>query len=310
MKPLSNLFSHLARPLDQWHRWQRRLPAYYFSGCKNMGDLLTHYLLIHLYTEELATHRPVQVYSRRLPHLLGVGSILHRATPASWVWGSGVIAPQYLPESIQAQQILALRGPISRKYLADHLALTLPQDLPLGDPGLLMPWCYPKRHPLPNAGTQHPAVRYRIGLIPHYVDADLTRRILAHIKTHLHTKERCLEDIVIIDIQQDPEPFIDQLLACNYLYSSSLHGLIMADAYGIPNHWLRLTDQIIGGSFKFMDYYATTLDPQQRPSCPQQPKDWLPLLRDPEFFCSVKPSHVDLKRLHAALYPALQQLLE
>ena len=36
--------------------------------------------------------------------------------------------------------------------------------------------------------------------------------------------------------------------------SSSLHGLIAADAYGIPNARINLTGRLVGGDFKFEDY--------------------------------------------------------
>jgi hypothetical protein len=38
--------------------------------------------------------------------------------------------------------------------------------------------------------------------------------------------------------------------------SSSLHGLIAADALGVPNAWIGLSDALRGGDFKFRDYYG------------------------------------------------------
>jgi hypothetical protein len=38
--------------------------------------------------------------------------------------------------------------------------------------------------------------------------------------------------------------------------SSSLHGLIVADSLGIPNVWLRLSPDVLGGDYKFKDYYS------------------------------------------------------
>jgi pyruvyltransferase len=51
-------------------------------------------------------------------------------------------------------------------------------------------------------------------------------------------------------------------MSCERIVSSSLHGLVIADAYGIPNAWLN-SDGGAGGSrpgggeFKFYDYFAS-----------------------------------------------------
>jgi pyruvyltransferase len=58
----------------------------------------------------------------------------------------------------------------------------------------------------------------------------------------------------IIDVASGITEFVRAVKSCEVLVSSSLHGLICADAYGVPNAWIQLSDQVIGGDFKFQDY--------------------------------------------------------
>ncbi|EOT7685901.1 hypothetical protein ACNH68_002276 [Escherichia coli] len=39
----------------------------------------------------------------------------------------------------------------------------------------------------------------------------------------------------------------------------------MADAYKIPNQRIVLSNNIVGGDFKFQDYYSTTTQPENKP---------------------------------------------
>ena len=72
------------------------------------------------------------------------------------------------------------------------------------------------------------------------------------------------EDVVVIDVRQKPEPVIREIARCETILSSSLHGLVTADSLGIPNGWLRLSDRVLGGGFKFRDYYSA-LDLERLP---------------------------------------------
>ena len=50
--------------------------------------------------------------------------------------------------------------------------------------------------------------------------------------------------------------FIDKIYSCKIVFSSSLHGIIVADAYHVPNVWVSFReDEHPDGNFKFHDYY-------------------------------------------------------
>ena len=63
-------------------------------------------------------------------------------------------------------------------------------------------------------------------------------------------------EVKFLDIFDGVESFISQLTECQFILSSSLHGLIMADSFGIPNQWMVLSDKVEGKNFKFYDYYS------------------------------------------------------
>jgi hypothetical protein len=63
--------------------------------------------------------------------------------------------------------------------------------------------------------------------------------------------------IKIINVTAGIYEFIDQLKECEYIISSSLHGLIAADAYGIPNHRVKISKLLLGGDFKYLDHYSS-----------------------------------------------------
>lgn len=47
-----------------------------------------------------------------------------------------------------------------------------------------------------------------------------------------------------LNVRNDPDQFLHAMKACEAIISSSLHGLIFAEALGIPNLWVTPTDRL------------------------------------------------------------------
>lgn len=159
--------------------------------------------------------------------LVSCGSIFHLCDHAwgGWFWGTGIIQDDHQFEFPNAQ-ICAVRGKLTAKRLG------IKKDIPLGDPLLL--W----------QGERRP--RYRLGIVPHYVDFS------DHELAKIAMKR---DDILVIDPLAPDAP--DRIATCEHILSSGLHGLVIADALGIPNQWMTFPEsKVVGHGFKFRDYYS------------------------------------------------------
>ena len=198
------------------------VPAYWWDGHPNFGDDLTPWLLPNYGV--LPIHR---VASRA--RLAGVGSILE-FLPADWsgvVWGSGLMHGE--PHPLKNARVLAVRGHLTRELVG------APDDVALGDPGILVGRLRPR-----------PERRWDVALVPH-----------GHHRSHapfLALAETAGYRVRVVNVHQTAERVVREIGASRAVVTTSLHGLVTADAYGIPAVWTTLEPPLGGGAFKFHDY--------------------------------------------------------
>lgn len=164
---------------------------------------------------------------------LVIGSTLHHADSNTIVWGSGFTSQGNIFQE-KPTKICAVRGSLSATLVRKQ-GIDCPDVY--GDPALLLPRFYQ-----PKVTT-----KYKLGIIPHFLDWDDPQ-----LKKFYHEP-----DILLINIKDSLKKVVQNICSCDKIVSSSLHGLIASDAYGIPSGWIRLSDKIPGKNFKFQDYFSS-----------------------------------------------------
>lgn len=206
---------------------------------QNWGDDLNLYLLSRISTRPLVFRRWFWI-ARLFPlrNYLCIGTILDArgySNPQSIVWGSGISGEN--KPMVKPAKIISVRGELSRAYCMEH---GLGQPTSVGDPALLLP-CYYQPKPLPK--------RYRLGIVLHTIDSD------SEVVAQMMQNNR---DILVIRMMgyEKWTDVVDGICSCEGIASSSLHGLIAADAYGVPNCWIRL-ENVLPSFYKFHDYASS-----------------------------------------------------
>jgi len=172
------------------------------------------------------------------------------------------------------RKVHAVRGPCSRKKL---LEAGIPCPEIYGDPALLLP----KFHD-PEVHKTH-----KVGIIPHFVDKDSDC-----LKAYKH-----MDGVRLIDVENpNPLQFIEHVKSCEHILSSSLHGLIVADAYNVPSVWIKMSDDILGGAFKFIDYFKSVGREDEAPILVSDISDVFEFARNRKSYCL----DIDLQKLQDA----------
>lgn len=208
----------------------------------NLGDDINIPLLSALTGKRIVTLESTGLTF--IPHLLCIGSVVGRMNKASLIWGSGALYGNQILKC-KPRKIFAVRGHYTRSFLLEQ-GIECPEVY--GDPALLLPLIYK-----PNFSK-----KYKIGIIPHYTEYELS---------HVVEYRNAHPEVLFIKMRgyYNWKDVIDQIASCESVVSSSLHGLIIADAYGIENVWAKFSKELEGGDFKFLDYFSGVKRPFQKP---------------------------------------------
>jgi pyruvyltransferase len=158
--------------------------------------------------------------------LLSVGSVLHFAKTGDHVWGSGwdggISDAEFKAKSLKVH---AVRGPLTAEFLRKQ-RIEVPDIY--GDPVLLIPHVFPNRFAV--------TAEKKFVFVPSISDLPLVEG-QANVVSPLWGWNRA----------------ITQIVSAQLVLASSLHGLMIAEAFGIPARYVRLSKA--DDLFKYKDYY-------------------------------------------------------
>lgn len=209
---------------------------------ENWGDDINYYFLSEICKRPIGMFNQFSLAFRfNLKNYLVIGSTIDMLCRENTeVWGAGIIDGTK-PLKCKPKKVYAVRGPLTRKVLLEQ-GVDCPEIY--GDPALLVSKYY------------QPEVKkkYKYGFIAHVSNLDKVEHFLLD---DMPIKDR--EDTLIIDLSKYDKwtDIPDQICSCESIISSSLHGLIMAEAYNIPNVWIEFGKPLIGGHFKFHDFFTS-----------------------------------------------------
>lgn len=238
--------------LDEWKKdistfMGKIIPLMWFND-NNFGDAISAFITAKLSGKKVF-HVP---YDTKRTHYQCTGSILSLATKNTIIWGTGF---GYKDNTFisKPRKINMVRG----HYTAEKCRkLGVTDDMVVGDPCYLMSRLYqPKKI----------VKKYKLGIIPHYVDYDFCKEVFKNI-----------DGVYVIDLlNKNYLDTIDQINYCEKCISSSLHGIIASHAYDIPCLHVTFSDrilktgiekhQIFGDGLKYLDYFSSVDIPEYFP---------------------------------------------
>ena len=209
--------------------------SYWWDGKANFGDLIGPYIINKISGKPVVNVRN----NRSESAIFSVGSIITMLDrKGAIVWGSGLISEL---DDNQAERLTraapivkAVRGKLTKHILEERLGWNIPNVF--GDPALLLPDYY-----WPTAPKNNDIV-----ICPHF--------------SHKHHFNQLQETsgFHVLDVASPLEEVLSSIASASICISSSLHGIIVAQAYGIPWVWLYFEDAHLSGSdLKFRDFFST-----------------------------------------------------
>lgn len=198
----------------------------WFKG-QNFGDYLSYVVV-----GEMLRRRKLK-FSNSSKRMLAIGSVIHFACNNDVIWGSGVNGKMPLhSHKYNKLDVRAVRGPLTGEFLQKK---GIGFNNVFGDPALLLPHLFPALKPRPQKG--------KIILLPN----------LNELETCM---QNCPEHMQLVSPLGHWKNIVGAILSSELVLTSSLHGLLVSEIYGIPARFVLPS----GGEtlFKYEDYYLGT----------------------------------------------------
>lgn len=222
---------------------ETKIDVYYINctGCaNNVGDMAGPYIINKILNKQInqfgPSHNPIK------PTLMVVGSTARDSQAGCIIAGVGILSKN--DKINDFMDCWSVRGKHTLNLIIDKINEKKKNidytKIILGDTGLIMPFFYPK-----NAINKIKK-QYKYGVILHYVDYN-------------KGYSKCItgNNIIFLNVNSNLESFIDQMLLCEKIITSSLHGLVFAHAYNIPVCWIRMSKTLLPiDDIKFHDYFS------------------------------------------------------
>ncbi len=204
---------------------KNRVNLDYCFNFRNLGDNISPVIVNYVARKRnIVLDKAVE----ETKHLFAIGSIITAGPQDCTVWGSGLLNTKILNRLVSRKlDIRAVRGPLTRIILLDQ-GYKVPEVY--GDPAILMPLVY-------DVSVEK---KYRVGLVTHFNE------------TVEYDSEEVFHRINIVT--DDYKKFVQEIKSCELIISSSLHGIIFAEAYDVPAVLLRPNCDML----KYFDYYYST----------------------------------------------------
>jgi pyruvyltransferase len=197
----------------------------------NFGDLLGP-----LIVDGMRRHLGFEGPPTRDAQLLSIGSVMHFAHDDAVVWGTGVNGKADASlHRAERLDVRATRGPVTEQWLRSR-GFDVPSGVH-GDPALLLPWVLPELQSMPN------------------------RRDVTVVMNLNDPPPRGRRDA--LDPRRPLRECLETIAASRLVVGSSLHGVIVAEALGIP---ARLVASTVEPRMKYDDYYGGTGRPEYHPA--------------------------------------------
>lgn len=213
------------------------------KNTNNFGDCIAD-IFFNLLSGKQFIINPIE---SNIESYLTVGSHLRLCNENHIIYGSGFISEtddlgkgdwKFTNKVYRIpKQIISVRGPKTRQKLL-NMNIKCPENY--GDPLFIFPLVY----------NPDISIKYKVGIIPHFIDKN-NKNFLNLVKKYKSLK------IINIETGDNYQQFINNIKECEYIISSTLHGVIISLAYFKKTIWTKFSNKVIGGDFKFQDFFES-----------------------------------------------------